>query len=399
MLHDASRRVSFGGRGGSAKEASTPSPLAQRFSAGSKEYTVPVAPLANLRKIAVLRANVLGDFLFALPALAALRETYPAAEIVLLGLPWHRAFLEGRPGPVDRVVVMPALPWLPGGGSASPSEEARFLAAMRDERFDLAVQIHGGGRNSNPFLLQLGARNTVGLATDDAPRLDRTVPYVYYQSEIMRYLEVVAQVGAVTAAIEPQLAVIARDLAESREIVADAERLVVLHPGASDARRRWPVEQFAAVGDALAADGYTIGVSGVGAEGPVVEAVIGAMQLPARSLCDALSIGGFTGLLSRAALVVSNDTGPFHLAGAVGTPAVGIYWLPNLINSITPYRSTRRAAISWRMRCPTCDAPLLHQGYAEAACDHRESVVAEVPVDTVLGYARELLAIRHGAAA
>lgn len=51
------------------------------------------APLANIRKIAVLRANVLGDFLFALPAFTALRETYPASEIVLLGLPWPN-----RPG-------------------------------------------------------------------------------------------------------------------------------------------------------------------------------------------------------------------------------------------------------------------------------------------------------------
>src|SRR5436309_7008981 len=61
----------------------------------------------GVRKIAVLRANALGDFIFALPALEALRAAYPQAEIVLLAKGWHATFLKGRPGPVDRVVVVP----------------------------------------------------------------------------------------------------------------------------------------------------------------------------------------------------------------------------------------------------------------------------------------------------
>lgn len=353
------------------------------------------APLADINKIAVLRANVLGDFIFAVPALTALRQTYPDAEIVLLGLPWHAAFLEGRPSPVDRVVVVPPYAGVRASGEPNEVEQAHFFEAMQAEHFDLALQIHGGGRNSNPFVQKLGARITAGLATPDAPRLDITVPYVYYQSEIMRYLEVVAQVGAKTAEIEPQLHVLERDLAESRQVVRNAEKLVVLHPGASDARRHWPVAKFAAVGDALHSEGYDIAVSGVGHERELVEGVIDAMNAPAQNVCDALSIGGFVGLLSRAALLVSNDTGPFHVAGAVNTPSVGIYWLPNLINSITPYRTNRRAAISWRMTCPVCGGPLLHQMYAEAACSHRESVIAEVPVDDVLRFAFELLAQRE----
>lgn len=61
----------------------------------------------GVRRIAVLRANVLGDFIFALPALEALRAAYPQAEIVLLAKKWHATFLQGRPGPVDRVVAVP----------------------------------------------------------------------------------------------------------------------------------------------------------------------------------------------------------------------------------------------------------------------------------------------------
>src|SRR3989442_10772331 len=61
----------------------------------------------GVARIAVLRANAVGDFIFTLPALAAVKAAYPGAELVLLGAPWHERFLSGRPGPVDRVLVVP----------------------------------------------------------------------------------------------------------------------------------------------------------------------------------------------------------------------------------------------------------------------------------------------------
>src|SRR5512135_2339519 len=66
--------------------------------------------LDGIAKIAVLRSNAIGDFVFALPALASLRAAYPHAEIVLLALPWHRDFLRDRPGPIDRVEIVPRVP-------------------------------------------------------------------------------------------------------------------------------------------------------------------------------------------------------------------------------------------------------------------------------------------------
>lgn len=213
----------------------------------------------GVRRIAVLRANAIGDFIFTLPALASLRAAYPEAEIVvLLGRPWHAAFLAGRPGPVDRVVVIP-----PCRGVGEPesfvNDEAaldRFFATMAAERFDLALQLHGGGKNSNPFVRRLGARVTAGFKAEDAPPLDRWMPYIYFQHEIMRFLEAVALTGAPAVTIEPRVPVTEIDLAEARALVPeDGRPLGVLHPGANDPRRRWPPEKFAAVGDALAAAG------------------------------------------------------------------------------------------------------------------------------------------------
>ena len=289
----------------------------------------------GVRKIAVLRANALGDFIFALPALEALRAAYPRAEIVLLAKKWHATFLEGRPGPVDRVVVVPPCEGV-SEEPATPStrhslecsaELEQFFEAMAQERFDLAIQIHGGGRYSNPFLLRLGARMNVGLKTRDAVPLDRWVSYISYQPEILRYLEVVSLVGAAPIVLESRISVIEEDLLEAQSVVPESARpLVALHPGAGDPQRRWPTEKFAAVGDALAAVGAQIVVIGTTEEKQLVEAVVTNMKAGAQNLCGRLSLGGLAGLLSRCRVLISNDSGPLHLAAAVGTATVGIYW-------------------------------------------------------------------------
>lgn len=353
--------------------------------------------IADVRKIAVLRANGIGDYIFALPALDALRHAYPEAEIVLLGRRWHAATLNGRPGPLDRVIAVPHSPGV-NDEPARPGDEALddFFARMHDEHFDLALQLHGGGRNSNPFLLRLGARVTAGMRTPDAPPLDRWVPYIYFQREVLRYLEVVSLVGAPVTDLEPHFAVTPADLAESLAILPDQQDrpgpstrpLVILHPGAGDPERRWPPEKFATTGDALARAGAQVALIGTADEGALIAAVAQAMQEPAVNTSGQLSLGGLAGLLSRAAVVLSNDSGPLHLAAAVGAPTVGIYWGFNVVNAgpITTARS--RPVIAWRVHCPVCGTDRSH-----SSCAHSPSFVADVAVDDVLAAALDLLAL------
>ena len=238
---------------------------------------------------------------------------------------------------------------------------ASFLNRLQQERFDFAIQMHGGGRFSNPFTLAIGARLSVGLRSPDAAPLDLWVPYIYFQPEILRYLEVVSLLGAKAMVLEPRVAVTDGDLSESKTVVEETdEPLVVIVPGAGDGRRRWPPQKFAAVADLMVSAGAHVFVTGLEQERPVVEDVLDHMKHEAGNLCGRLTINGLTGLLSRSCLVIGNDSGPLHLAKAVGTRSVGIYWCGNLITAEPITRHAHRPVLSWRLECPTCGANCIY---------------------------------------
>jgi ADP-heptose:LPS heptosyltransferase len=343
----------------------------------------------GVKKIAILRSNGIGDFIFTLPALEALRNAYPAAEIVLLAMDWHAGFLRKRPSPIDRVVVLPRMQGLDGSPNIDEDHQEieRFFEEMRQEQFDIAIQMHGGGKYSNPLVRRLGARLTVGSCAENVLPLDRCVPYHFYHMEVLRYLEVVSLVGAFTTNLEPRIFVTDEDLEAAGHFAPQSpEPLAVIHPGAGDPRRRWPVEKFASVGADLARAGARVIIVGSGAEPEIAQGVCSAMRADCLNLYGKLDLNALAGLLSRASLVVSNDSGPLHLAAAVGAPTVGIYWCGNMINAGPLTRARHRPAISWRLDCPVCGLDCTRTN-----CGHSESFVADVPQAEVIGSALDLL--------
>lgn len=358
-----------------------------------------------IKKIAVLRANALGDYIFVLPALQALRDTFPLAEIVLLGRPWQKEYLQGRPGPVDRVVVVPLYPGISEREGFVPDEETLnlFFAEMQMEQFDLAFQLHGGGRNSNPFLLRLGAKMTVGLKTPDAASLDINVPYIYYFNESLRYLEVVARVNARTKNLKPQVAVTKADLKEANDILEDGtnRQVAVIHPGASDVRRRWPGRNFAAIADFLVEQDYRVCITGLQWEREVVDEVLDNMMYKEQvlDLSGKLSLGGTTGLLSFAEVIISNDTGPLHLARALERPTIGIFWCANIINASPITTTLNRNLLSWTMNCPDCGLSSFKFNEVQSNCRHDTSMVAEVTIGEVKTAIEEVLMVKSEATA
>ncbi len=353
-----------------------------------------------IKKIAILRANALGDFIFILPALQALKDTFPEAEIVLLGKQWHEEYLANRPSNVDRVVVVPPYP---GVGAAydyevDKAELNRFFAQMQAENFDLAFQFHGGGKNSNPFMLRLGAKKVIGLKSPVAPEVDVSVPYVLYFSEPMRYLEMVALVGAKTLDIEPRWESVPSDLQELNTVLPDwqNQKIIVLHPGATDMRRRWPAKKFALVADKLIEIGFTIALTGTDFEKQVLKEVWEniSQKQQAFNLCNLLSLAGMTGLLAISKLVIANDTGPIHLARALKTPTVGIFWCSNAITGMPFSVMQNRTLISFMVDCPLCGQRVISPTQIfppNGNCTHQICFVDEITEKQVLDSAQNLL--------
>lgn len=351
---------------------------------------VDTSRVPDVARLAVLRANGLGDLVISEPALGALRETYADAEITLLGSPAHAALLADRPGPVDRVVEVPPVPGVRAGSrpDASDDEVERWCAEQRGYGYDLAVQMHGGGRHSNGLLRRLGATVTAGTATPDAVRPDRWLPYRPYQHDTVRWLELAAALGAPAVRLEPRLTVTAADREASLAVLPPGPRpLAVVHPGATDARRCYPEERLGVVADDLARAGARVVVVGEAGDAGRVDRVLAGATTAHERVVGSLGLPGLVGTLARASLLVGNDSGPRHLAHAVDTPTVAVFTYANLADAAPLHRVWHRVLVSWHGGCRVCGRRVL-----EGWCGHGASATHDVPLADVRDAALDLWA-------
>jgi len=274
-------------------------------------------------KIAVFRGLYLGDLVAATPALRALRRGYPGAVISLISLPWAASLAPHLPW-VDRAIAYPGAPGLEGGGSEE--ELACFLEKMRAERFDLAVNLHGRGPHSTRLVARFGARSTAGFANRKAPPLDVEVPWDAEEHESLKLLLLAEAAGGRPAGTEPELAVRNEDERRVNELLPalSGRSFVVLHPGASVAEKRWPAGGFGPLARELLGRGYSVVVTGSAKEGELTRRVCG-LAPGAVDLAGRTDLSALVALVARADLLVSNDTGPAHLAYALRTPSVTLF--------------------------------------------------------------------------
>jgi lipopolysaccharide heptosyltransferase II len=136
--------------------------------------------------------------------------------------------------------------------------------------------------------------------------------------------------------------------------IGPEDRLAIVHPGTSAnvVLRRWPETHFARVADFLVEQGFRVVLTGIPAEREIVERVEQAMHERAFNAVGRLSLGELLALLARASLVISNDTGPIHLAAAQGAPVIGLYG-PNIPTLYGP-RSEHGLAFYLGLPCSPC---------------------------------------------
>ncbi len=278
-------------------------------------------------KIAVLRASRLGDLICATPALRALRAAFPVSEITLIALPIFEELVRSL-GSVDRFVPFPGFP-----GIAEQFFEAgrslRFFAEMQAERFDLVVQMHGSGVFSNPVALMLGGRQTVGFVRPGDPpgRLDAAFSYPVNRHEVLRLLDFVHFIGIEAGDRATEFPVTADSRAKAEVLLSALPRpLVGLHPGAREETKRWSPDRFAAVADRVAERfGGTVVLIGTEEDRTLLREIAAAIQANVCDLTARTSIGVLGGVIARLDLLLTNDSGPAHIAYALGTPSVTLF--------------------------------------------------------------------------
>jgi lipopolysaccharide heptosyltransferase I len=296
------------------------------------------------KNILIIKPSSLGDIVMALPALKALHESFPDAKISWLVRPEFAPLLEGHPCiahliPFDRKLL--------GKAWCSPEAFHALLSLLRRlsrSRFDAVVDFQGLFRTAALAWLS-GCKNRFGMA--DA----REFAYFFYSNKVPQhpssvhvvdcYLNMTRALGAANADVEfifpadPAAADSANRLLTTHGVSTD--NYAVLIPGSSQAKKCWPVENFAELAEKITTQfGCSVVATGTKEEKPVAGRLKELASVPVVNLVGLTNLRELTSLLRNAKVVVSNDTGPAHIAAGLGRPLVIIFGPSNPVR-LYPY--------------------------------------------------------------
>lgn len=272
----------------------------------------------------------LGDLLCCIPALRALRVAYPEAKIHLIGLSGAQNLIRRFPQYIDQWLEFPGFPGIPEV-ALTPSKTLAFLNMAQSLELDLAIQMHGNGSVMNSFVALLGAKQSAGCFSVDhyCPDSTRFMAYPDHLPEVWRNLQLIEFLGIPLQGTHLEFPIWEVDWQELEAIAGSHDlrwdRYICMHPGASVSSRRWSYTHFAAVADALAAQGWQIVLTGTATETELTQSVSAAMRFPAIDLAGQTTLGGLAALLKRSQLLICNDTGVSHLAAALQVNSVVIF--------------------------------------------------------------------------
>jgi ADP-heptose:LPS heptosyltransferase len=287
-----------------------------------------------------VRLDAMGDVLMSGPAIRALRAGGPAhRSITLLTSPAGAAAGRLLPGVTD--VIELRAPWVAEGGETDLGDDLEAVRRLRRGPFEAAVILTTHTQSALPaatwcrlagipLRLAHARENPYGLLTDWIPEPE---PDEAGRHEVVRQLDLVSQVGGrhdgmgLAVSLPPGAQTRGRT-ALRRAGVDPATPWLPVHPGAGAPSRRYPAASFARAADLLHRDGWRVVLVGAAGDADDLDRVrSGAEHSPA--VVRGLDVAALGGLLSLAPVAVTNNSGPAHLAAAVGTPVVDLYALTN----------------------------------------------------------------------
>jgi lipopolysaccharide heptosyltransferase I len=335
----------------------------------------PQPAISNLRRILIIKPSAIGDVVHTLPILNLLRKRWPDAHISWLVTPACAGLLEGHPQ-LDEVILFERRRY---GSSWRDPGALRDLFALtrklRKQQFDLVIDLQGLFR-SGWLTWKTRAPVRIGFANarEGAPiAYTHRVPVASAdQHAIDRYLSITEALGCGRGPVEFHFATGQLE----REYIADqlrgVERYAVLLPGTNWQTKRWPEQNFAALVGPLK---ERFGLTSVIAGGSDVAPLAAKIGEGAISLVGKTNLRELTALLEASDLVIANDSGPMHIAAALGKPLVALFGPTNPLRT-GPYQRPN-AVLRLDIPCSPC--------YSRT-CGH-QSCLRWMTVDAVLDHA------------
>ena len=332
-----------------------------------------------LNKILLRGPNWVGDAVLAVPAMKAVRSAYPQAEITLLVRPWVAGVFSSAPF-IDRVWSEPR--------PAGLTDWISLARRIREKRFDLALLFPNSFESAAMMFLGRVPQR-VGYATDGRSwLLTRAIkPTGVKRHQVHYYLALASAVSASVDRPSIEIAASVEEKAQARKLLASAgiaphRKFLALNPGAAyGSAKRWGEDRFAEAGDALALE-FDLDVAIVGSETErsIATRIQGLMQSRVAVLNGKTSLETLIGTISESFVVLTNDSGPMHIAAALGVPTVAVFGATD--DAVTGPWGPRTRIVKESVDCSPC---MLR----ECPIDHR--CMTRVSADAVVRAARELI--------
>jgi len=345
--------------------------------------------------ILIVKTSAIGDVIHTLPALHSLRRHYPQAHITWLIEEAAADIIAGHPE-LDRVLISKRKRWVQalksGPNRLQAWREVRvFIRELRDTRYDLLIDFQGLLK-SGMLVAASRAKRKVGFgrgmehAECSYIFLNERVPAVDMNIHAVdRGLLLLAAIGIKTDEVVFNLPISQEHFRQVESLlrsrgIADPSRIIPINPVATWPTKLWDNAGFARVADWVTGQGRRVVFTGGKGDRQVIDDIIGRMEHPAVNLAGETTLKTLAALYRLAPLVISTDTGPMHLAAAVGTPVVAVF------GSTAPWRTgpygERHQVVRLDLPCSPC---------LKRECDHRRCMNELVP-EQVISAVEDLLA-------
>jgi heptosyltransferase-1 len=283
---------------------------------------------SNRPKILLVKLSSLGDVLHTLPTLEALRQAFPGGHLTWLVEAGYAPLLTGHPA-LDEVWPVPRVRLGQNLRRQDLAALARLLGRVRAHPFDLVLDLQGLFKSALWVALAKSPRKVGYNGTREGSYLvltERVPPYDPEAHAVWRYLNLARYLGAPPAPPRFRLA-LEEDKDFARKLAAELpEPLAVLHPGARWESKLWPAASWARLVDWLSREkGLSVILTGSAGDRPRAEAILARATAPVLNLAGRTSLGELASVLKQAVLAVTTDTGPMHLAAALGRPVVALF--------------------------------------------------------------------------